>query len=316
MGECIISRGSSKEESFPLSPNSATLLVTIKDSDGIPIRGLEINVKDGPTSYNYLSNSNGQALFFTNSGVANICINNNFNNTRYLDFNTTWMNVDAPIAQLTKANILISNDFTKNFKFTSNINFAFIKDRHCDVSLVGGGGGGGGAMTGAGAPSGVYGGGGGAGYLSQKNNELFNGGGEVYSLIIGSGGSGGYNVAFPGPGGSGGSGGTTYISNKFSASGGSGGGGGYQRWSSEGWSYGFTGGSGGLGSGISTGAFDGWSGTWSIVPAGNSTVNFAGGGGGGGWPYGGPNGGSGSLGGGGGYCGYGGSGVCIINILD
>lgn len=324
MGEALISRaggGSDVETIIPITPGYHTILVTARDYEGSLLNNFKIQCNDGALSYEYTTNALGQVLFVTNSGAANICLNNNINGIQYIDFNATWCNVDAPVGLTSRVNIEAEKSI-ESYEFLSNKQFALMLSRECDIILVGGGGGGGYHES---SPTG---GGGGAGYMNQYNNQVLNKG--IYRYIVGSGGaaantSGGNNNGY--------SGGTSYIENTaYSAIGGQGGYCNLSRWAQ-----------GGLGNGARPGSVAGTNG-------GNSSVDFAGGGGGsggnyydssgyngymvglGGWPYGGNGGGAsggaraGSRGGGGGGGGWfqgwsslvrpaaGGSGLMRINI--
>ena len=328
MGEALISRtgggGSDSDVMIPVTPGYHTVLVTLKDYENGILGGFPLSCKDGTSFYNYNTNEKGQCLFVCNSGSANILANNYNGSYQYLDFNSKWTNIDAPVGLTSRVNIVLDKGPT-GYDFTASKNFTFLKDRVCNLYLVGGGGGGG---------CGDYyddgdrdvdlrGGGGGAGYLSNYINQTMNQN-KLYKLFVGSGGRGGRAGGLYLNPQSSSAGGTTYIENtSYSARGGSGGG--------EPDYYSGNGGAGGLGSGAGR-----------SNPAGSSSVSFAGGGGGGGnypsagSPYGGRGattaegqGANGSRGGGGGggygfswtatedwsgRGGWGGAGVMRINI--
>ena len=222
MGEALISRaggGGEAEAIIPITPGYHTMLITLRDYENKAMPNFTINCKDGSSWYNYTTNDKGQALFATNSGSANFTIFNNLG-ARYLDFNTSHMNVDAPISQTSKHDIII-NKTTGNLYITANGNYRFlIAQPNLKSILCGGGGGAGGARdTSDYAYRGGYGGNGytqniNGGYSSNIN----------YYITIGSAGTGGrgdslWSMAVGEPGRSGGI--TTFFN--VSARGGAGG---------------------------------------------------------------------------------------------
>lgn len=300
MGEALISRaggGSEADVVIPVTPGYHTVLVTLKDYENKALNGFNLNCKDGSTYYNYSTNDKGQVLFTCNSGSANIFLPNG----NYIDFQSSWTNVAAPIGLTSKVNI---NMQKSNFvDVTTNRQVMFLKSTPLDLYVIGAGAGGGSGEWSFDDDSDyiVTGQGGGSGYMNRWNNISFNSN-TVYQVYVGAGGSGGYSgSASHVLGAIGGSGGTTYIANtSYSAIGGSGG------------SHGRDpiGGSGGLGAGGN--GYEEYEHIAKGDPGGASPINFAGGGGGaglaaGGYPYGGSGGssigatgGSGSRGGGGG----------------
>ena len=108
MAECIISRASIPGEAetiIPITPGYHTILVTVRDYKGGLMQNYPINCKDGSKYYNYTTNEKGQAMFVTNSGAANIYATNVLSGYTYIDFDTQWKNIDAPVGLNTKDNI-------------------------------------------------------------------------------------------------------------------------------------------------------------------------------------------------------------------
>ena len=104
MGEALISRaggGSEADVVIPVTPGYHTVLVTLKDYENKALNGFNLNCKDGSTYYNYSTNDKGQVLFTCNSGSANIFLPNG----NYIDFQSSWTNVAAPIGLTSKVNI-------------------------------------------------------------------------------------------------------------------------------------------------------------------------------------------------------------------
>lgn len=317
MGEAIITRagGGEADTVIPITPGYHTILVTARDYENKILQNFKIKCKDGSKTYEYTTNSKGQTMFVCNSGAANICLDNNINGIQYLDFDTTWKNVDAPVGLTSRIDINATKSSTSFYEFTNNKKFGLMQNRKCDIILVGGGGSGQFMHSSSGKPCG---GGGGAGYLNEYNDQTLFG---IYDFIVGAGGA--INYINDRTSTNGLTGGTSYIANtQYSAIGGQGG--------SSNKAI------GGLGNGGAGGPVMGSNG-------GNSTVDFAGGGGGsgggytsneikgiGGTPYGGNgaylwgSGESGTRGGGGGGGGYnssqslnpgrGGDGLMRINI--
>ena len=333
MGEALISRaggGSSGDDVIiPVTPGYHTILATVRTDKGTPMVEYPVSCLDGASQYNYSTNDKGQVMFTCNSGSANIFINNQYNGIQYIDFDSKWTNVGAPIGQTQRVNIAVSrgNSF---IEFITSKKFSVIEDRNISNLIIVGAGGGGGRGSTDNWDGDSYGGGGGAGYMNQYNNLTFQKN-NTYNFICGTGGAGGNNNSADG-----GTGGTSYIVNSsYSAIGGTGGERG-QRYISPGTT---NGGKGGLGNGGSLNTrIDHDDYNECYIVATDSPVNFAGGGGGfgcrspynaGGSPYGGNggyqsngiNGQRGAGGGGGGARGSslrnggrGGNGLCRINI--
>ena len=301
MAEAIISRAAGEAESVvPVTPGYHTILVTLKDPDGALIGNYPINCKDGSSNYSYTTNAKGQTMFVCNSGAANIFVNNYNGSYRYLDFNSCWTNIDAPIGLTTKVNINL-NKGSEMYEFTTNSLFELYKEKVCNLCIIGAGGGGasGGYTSSDDDDDYYYGGGGGSGYMNNYYNQNLNG---QYNFIIGVGGVGGNarasSLIY---GANANSGGISYIVNtNYSASGGQGG---YAAYS-----YNVKAAAGGLGDGGKGHPIYARN---NLTNGKNSPVDFAGGGGGasltiGGSPYGGNganltiNGNAGTRGGGGG----------------
>lgn len=219
MGEALISRaggGSSGDDVIiPVTPGYHTILATVRTDKGTPMVEYPVSCLDGSSQYNYSTNDKGQVMFTCNSGSANIFINNQYNGIQYIDFDSKWTNVGAPIGQTQRMNINLNKN--SNFvEFTGNKKFSTIEDRNVNISLVGAGGGGGfGASVDGRVQVGF---GGGAGYLNSYLIDLVKN--NVYNFIVGKGGFGARNASTK----FGNSGGISYIVNtNMSASGGNGG---------------------------------------------------------------------------------------------
>ena len=169
MAECIIARGGgyggggSNGGLPPVIVGFCQIVATVLDSDGVPVPDMYVTCKDGSTWYNYHTNENGQCLFITNSGSANITAYNfsNENSYRYMDQESTdTMNIDAPVTTSKYANFQfnrISN--IRYYKSGGNIweksNYYFyardsrfrVTNQIGEVIVVGGGGGGGTGQT-------------------------------------------------------------------------------------------------------------------------------------------------------------------------
>lgn len=225
MGEALISRaggGGEAEAIIPITPGYHTMLITLRDYENKAMPNFTINCKDGSSWYNYTTNDKGQAMFTTNSGSANFTIFNNLG-ARYLDFNTSYMNIDSPIGQTSRHDIVI-NKTTGNLHITTSGNYRFlIEQPNLKCILCGGGGGAGGAReTSDYTHMGGY---GGNGYITNVNGGYSSN--VNYYITIGTGGTGGrgdgmWNYSLGEDGGAGGT--TTFFNN--SAYGGSGGTGG------------------------------------------------------------------------------------------
>lgn len=276
MAEAIISRSSAAAETVvPVTPGYHTILVTLKDLDGLPMVNRIVSCKDNKTYYNYTTNEKGQAIFAVNSGYANIFVNNYFNDIQFLDILPIYKNIDAPVGLTSKINLTFDECNKEYYEFTANKKFALLKKRNANLIICGGGGGGGYFITqsGQGSPSTKISGGGAGGYLNQYNNITL-GKRVIYNFIVGIGGAAGTynrnNYKYV----KGNTGGTSYIVNtEYSAIGGNGGNTAY-------FGTNLSKAVGGLGNGAyytwATSANGGtkyWNGT-------NSSVDFAGGGGG------------------------------------
>lgn len=220
MAEAIISRASPNipEDILDPIPTTSTthgIKVTLKDPDGVVMSNWPVVCKDGNQTYSYTTNEKGQTIFSVSSGAANIFVNNYVSGVQYLDIQSKWMNIDAPVGLSTRANI--SLDIGNNFyEFLSSKLFGLYKNRDCELILVGGGGGGsfGTTVNWGWSDDEVFGGGGASGNLNQYNNQFLFG---AYNFQVGSGGKG-YNTS------TGNTGGTSYIVNTdYSAAGGVGG---------------------------------------------------------------------------------------------
>ena len=194
MGEALISRagGGVGEDPLPVVTNGHVILATLTDFDGNIMPGYIINCKDGSTWYNYTTNEKGQALFTSNSGSCNFTVFNNIG-ARYLDFNTSYMNIDAPLGQTSRYNLTI-NKTIGTIYLTTSANYRFILPRNdINTTLCGGGGGGGGGKHWSDEydTKDLVGGRGGSGYV---NNPSLNFQSNInYYASIGSGGAGGHS---------------------------------------------------------------------------------------------------------------------------
>lgn len=213
----------------PVYQDRCSILVTVKDSAGVPINDLSVHCLDGSIWYNYHTNANGQCLFMSNSGSANITawnfsINGDY---KWLDQNYTVQNIDAPVGvrkdinmQLPKINGMVNYTGIGNI-YTSLYNTSRFRVTTSISNLFLGAGGGGGEGTNIGMTSG--GGGGGATVIQSVNvlpNISFN---NYYIGEGGKGGDGGSDeVDGSGSSGIGGTGGTTSAFG-YSAYGGTGG---------------------------------------------------------------------------------------------
>lgn len=216
MGEALISRasgGGEVESIIPITPGYHTIRCTISDFEGKRVpEGIYINCKDGSRWYNYTTNASGQVMFVCNSGSANIRINNSFSGIRYLDFNNTSYNIDAPVGLTSDIKINLEKG-PASCNIESNTTIRFIQNRITDVDMIGGGQGGYNGTGSFWSETRRRGQGGNAGWYNRANNLQFISGID-YRCYIGTGGS--IN---------GGAGGTTYISNtNISAAGGGAGG--------------------------------------------------------------------------------------------
>lgn len=235
MGEAMLTRaggaGGSSEPAIPVLPGYHSILVTLRDYQGGLVKNYGISCKDGAQTYNYTTNEKGQSLFTTNSGKANFTILNNYGGVRFLDFDTTLVNKDAPLGQTSKLEIKLNKAKTTFVTASGNYKF-FLAQNNLNTTLCGGGGGGGGGdwyKTDDGDNSPENGGRGGSGYLTNFKGSFD--GNMNYYISIGSGGRGGradwqIGKSHAENGTSGGS--TTMNGTGKSAAGGSGGEGGGQ----------------------------------------------------------------------------------------
>lgn len=102
---------------IPIYGDKCSIVVTAKDSSGAPFEGITISCLDGSSWYNYLTNSQGQALFVTNSGSANfIAWNANVEgNYKYIDQAPVIQNVDAPTGTSKNITMQLSRISTKEY---------------------------------------------------------------------------------------------------------------------------------------------------------------------------------------------------------
>ena len=204
MAECIIARGGGRSDGGssgpPIIADKHTILVTVRDSEGQILQNHAIDCKDGKTWYNYTTNENGQVLFVTNSGAANITAWNFsiVGNYKWIDQESVTQNIDAPVGLSTQLNMNLNRSTSFSTQsLGSNIyrywtgNYMSRYANKIDLFLGGAGGGGGG----------FGGGGGGGGGVTLINNLSINTN-EKYLFYVGVGGhaTSGYT---------GGSGGTT-----------------------------------------------------------------------------------------------------------
>ena len=222
---------------IPIYGDKCSIVVTAKDSSGAPFEGITISCLDGSSWYNYLTNSQGQALFVTNSGSANfIAWNANVEgNYKYIDQAPVIQNVDAPTGTSKNITMQLSRISTKEYSGAMNNNIfnntAMFGGNHkvrvsnyVNIFLGGAGSGGWGSNCGEygtrSAGKGGYGGG-----ITIVNNIALNKNNN-YLFYVSAGGSGGreghyYNDIGTGSyGKAGGTGGTTSAFG-YSATGGS-----------------------------------------------------------------------------------------------
>ena len=284
MAEAFICRGGGGGNGLnydpPIIADKHSILVTLKDSEGALVPNASINCQDGSSWYNYHTNSNGQCLFMTSSGQANVYAYNFSANQgyQYIDQDSPEMvTIDAPVGSGTSLNLAYTfvnqREYTSaNSSFAAQLHDANSKIRvanSLNAILVAGGGGGGGGQSwvSAGRPSSGSmnfmwgGGGGGGGGITIVNEFDCTNRDATYSFYIGTGGSGG-------PGGSLGAGGAGGSTSGFGGVANGGGGG-----SKSGGSAGTGTYSGGKGGGGSIVGGDG----------GNSKFNLYSGGGAIGW---------------------------------
>ena len=195
MAEAILVRSTTIPEEIlnPIYPSESyhKVLVTLRNEDGVAITNAYLNCKDGSTNYNYKTNEKGQCLFTVNSGAANILATNNIEGYIYPDILNTWMNIDAPVGEVTRVN-LVHNKQTSPIDFTSSKIIRFMSTRELDLYLIGGGGGGGAGwfkwFNSDYEGQWGYGGGGGGGNYNLYNNIVFEGGNN-YNFQAGAGGA-------------------------------------------------------------------------------------------------------------------------------
>lgn len=213
MGEAIMMRSRGDKEIIAID-GYHVVAVTLRSPTGELISNYSITCVDGSRNLIQSTNNNGQTVFLTNSGNANIYVNNNLSGVSYIDFNSKWSNLNAPINGVSKININLDKgmDF---IQYNDNAKFQFINPKYIDLCIVGGGGGGG--SSGSGGDKNSYSYGGGAGHMNTWMDELMQSN-TTYNFIIGVGGNPGST------GKSGYAGGTSYISGTiYSAAGGNGG---------------------------------------------------------------------------------------------
>ena len=227
MGEAMLTRaggaGGSSEPAIPVLPGYHSILVTLRDYQGGLVKNYGISCNDGAQTYNYTTNEKGQSLFTTNSGKANFTVSNSSGSIRYIDFNETIVNKDAPLGQVTKLNINLAKATSKIV--TASGNYGFLLAINVNAVLCGGGGGGGGGSNDSRDEydSNAYGGRGGNGYTESISYAVESN--KNYYITIGQGGSGGKGSKYTHGyqrADNGSTGGTTTFAG-FSATGGGGG---------------------------------------------------------------------------------------------
>ena len=315
MGEAILSRSGSvnlDDLIVPL-PDYHQIVATVLSSEGHPIPNISVNCKDGTKWYNYTSNEIGKVKFTTNSGAADISISNQFSNGVFIiDHARKNINLDAPLGGVTKLELKL--DYVNNQLYTPGSgSYLFLETNKVTMELGAGGGGGGGAwFRQDGTTAHGSGGGGGGGAWAKYENIAINKN-QIYSMFVGSGGSGGRSANRNGNVSGGGSSGQSTSFLNYSVLGGGGG--------SGSWRNNYTGFYAG-GTGANNGYFGNGAGNGKFANQGmrtgfNSNISNWGGGGGvggltyeqggmvfdrvqGGYPYGGGAGSSAINGGGGG----------------
>lgn len=324
MAECIIARGGGRSDGGssgpPIIVDKHTILVTLVDSNNIPVPNMSVDCKDGSTWYNYHTNDKGQILFVTNSGAANITAHNYSRNLafQYIDQSQPEVkNIDAPIGLGTEIRIQYSSIQSQNFTSMSGTLGAtgsscysgnwMVRCADYVNLFIGGAGGGGGWSSWHDDYAGTGGGGGG---ITIRNRVELNKN-ITYKFYVGAGGSPS-TPDYPLPDIFYGTSGGSSSAFGFSASGG--GGGATVDFDRVNNAYGNYFGSAGVGdySGGNGGAFgtDGENSKWSNWGGGGGGCTMLGGNVNGGNPYGGDSnslesGKSGTSGGGGGAGGYG-----------
>lgn len=161
MAECIIARGGGRSDGgspdVPIVADKHTILVTVRDADGVVLNDLSVHCKDGDLWYNYHTNDKGQVLFVTNSGSANITTWNASINGRYkwFDLSTNTINIDAPVGLSSTLNINLSyvSSFSRSAISNSNVlnsyysgAYRFRHSNYANINMISGGGGGGGGV--------------------------------------------------------------------------------------------------------------------------------------------------------------------------
>ena len=227
MAEAIIARGGYKSDpsqEIPVIPGYSTILVTVKDDDGVVASGFMVDCQDGDRSYNYTTNDKGQVLFVTNSGQVNITATNRANGAtvNYGDLSAVGpQNVDAPIGSAHEVQIQLNSiDVSTLTEYVGNTSWTwyFYHDYIANGYVCGAGGGGCGSI--GGSKYWTYPTGGGGGERNNFTNVQINHN-QYYNTYVGRGGQSNYSQS------NGQSGGTSSI---FGYSG-EGGGGGYVDWS-------------------------------------------------------------------------------------
>lgn len=192
MGEAIITRagGGEAQESIPITTGYCSILATLKTPDGALLKNYPLNCKDGNSLYNYTTNEKGQCLFVTNSGSANISVDNYINGSWIVDLLPNVYNVDAPISTTKTVNILFK-DVPDGYVYSYNTpqfrNIIFYDSNRIDLAL-GGAGGGGSWMSGTS---------GGGGSIVLVNNININANRKMtsFNIFAGAGGARGYTTA-------------------------------------------------------------------------------------------------------------------------
>ena len=214
MAECIIARGGGYRTNNnggglpPVIVGFCQIVCNVCDSDGVPISDAYVTCNDGGQWYNYHTNENGQVLFVTNSGTANITAFNysNANRYRYIDQRSAnTVRVDAPVTTSKYLDFKLERITNCNFTAeTSYMNTTYdsyvfrnsrfrVTNRIGEVIVVGGGGGGGcgftyGTQNGLNSYASCGGGGGAANHIVNVDVDK----NTTYIISVGDGGEGAF----------------------------------------------------------------------------------------------------------------------------
>lgn len=193
MGEAIITsrQGFVEEEEGTIQtfPNQATLVVTVKDSEGLSLKNVAVWASYSVNRTNYVNQANytnkkGKCIFFVNAAynnIVNIRVDDKFKNGLCI------LDQDTPKVSLNINNSWHGKIYNQNLAATyaskkivsSNIQGKFLYTNYADVYIIGGGGSHGGGVSGS-----CIGGGGGA--LNYSQNITIQQG-YAYNFTIGKG---------------------------------------------------------------------------------------------------------------------------------